>query len=152
MLLLTDEAGMTCIWSGVNDHKISTLFTPVDGFWEKETLIERFRIRDMVRETSDMIHQSIFCRKKSKETKTSFENSDRPSVQWFHERSLESRARHVKITDPKLRGAGGGGGLEDFEKKNSCSLPNFYSKARSLNTTVKWAIARLESISTMSSI
>ena len=47
-----------------------------------ETLIEGFRIRDMVRETSDMIHQSIFCRKKSKETKVSFENSDRPSVQW----------------------------------------------------------------------
>ena len=47
------------------------------GRWilRKETLIKGFRIRDVVRETFDMIHQS-------KETKVSFENSDRPSMKW----------------------------------------------------------------------
>ena len=30
----------------------------------KEKLIERFKIRDLVRETSEMTHRNIFCRKK----------------------------------------------------------------------------------------
>ena len=33
----------------------------------KETLIERFNIRDLVRETSEMTHRNIFCRKTMKE-------------------------------------------------------------------------------------
>ena len=59
----------------------------------------------MVRKTSDMIHQSIFRRKKIKR------NEGELWKQWptfgavVHERSLESRARHVKMTDlyPKNR-------------------------------------------------
>lgn len=93
MLQLIDKPGVTCM-AEVNELKIGTLFNYADRWiLRKETLIEGFRIRDTctVRETSDMIHQSIFCITKSKETKLTLRAV-------MHERSLESRARHVKVS------------------------------------------------------
>ena len=60
----------------------------------RETLIERFKIRDLVKETSEMTHETSSAEKNERETKVRCE-ANLSCIE--HVKVTLSRARHVKM-------------------------------------------------------
>ena len=82
----------------INEVKISTMFTPIDGFWKRKRLLKDLEFKIWKEKPPTWFIKASFAEKIKRN-----EGEQWPTLHAVvHERSLESHARHMKMTDLKL--------------------------------------------------